>query len=61
LNFGELDRNEQGCCGTAEWHKTTFVNYLRITFRWGGFPGWERDSNPPHEAIARLTEGLISI
>jgi hypothetical protein len=50
-----------------EWHKTTFVNYLRITFRWAParvrkrFPGWERDSNPPHEAIARLTEGLLPI
>ncbi len=25
-----------------EWHETYFVDYLRIAFRWGGFPGWER-------------------
>jgi hypothetical protein len=27
-----------------ERHQTTFVNYLRICFRWGGFPGWDRGS-----------------
>lgn len=26
----------------GECHDTTFVNYLRICFRWGGFPGWDR-------------------
>ncbi len=26
----------------TEWHRTTFVNYLRICFRYAGFPGWER-------------------
>ena len=25
-----------------EWHDTTFVEYLRVAFRWGGFPGWQR-------------------
>lgn len=25
-----------------EWHNTTFVNYLRICFRYGGFPGIEK-------------------
>jgi hypothetical protein len=25
-----------------EWHKTTFVNYLELAVRWGGFPGLER-------------------
>ncbi len=25
-----------------EWHETTLVEYLRLCFRWGGFPGWER-------------------
>jgi hypothetical protein len=24
-----------------EWHETTFVNYLRLCFRWGGMPGLE--------------------
>jgi hypothetical protein len=26
-----------------EPHRTTFVNHLRIAFRWGGFPGWDPD------------------
>jgi hypothetical protein len=44
-----------------EWHHTTFVNYLRKAFEWGGFPGWQRDKKPPREAIAKLTEGLLLI
>jgi len=39
----------------------TFVNYLRHVFQWGGFPGWRCDPNPPREAIAALTEGLLAI
>ena len=27
-----------------ERHGTTFVNYLRIAFVWGGFPGWDPDA-----------------
>jgi hypothetical protein len=44
-----------------EWRCTSFVNYLRKAFEWGGFPGWERDANPPRAAIAELTEGLLPI
>jgi hypothetical protein len=44
-----------------EWHNTTFVKYLRIAFQWGGFPGWEREKNPPREAIAKLSEGLLPL
>jgi hypothetical protein len=25
-----------------EWHQTTFVSYLELAVRWGGFPGLER-------------------
>ena len=25
-----------------EWHQTTFVKYLELAVRWGGFPGLER-------------------
>jgi hypothetical protein len=39
----------------------TLVNYLRNAFAWGGFPGWKRNSNPPREAIAKLTEGLLPL
>ena len=45
----------------AEWHHTTFVNYLRICFRWGGFPGWERVEPRPDSDLAFLTEGLLPI
>jgi len=42
-----------------DWHKTSFVNYLRIAFQWGGFPGWERYSQRPEKEIAYLREGLL--
>ena len=53
----------------AEPHLTTFVNYLRIAFQWGGFPGWERGlrdgwaqpSIPPPELISELRGRLISL
>jgi len=40
-----------------EWHHTTFLDYLEIAIRFGGFPGLERcpDHNWP---IARLNRGL---
>jgi hypothetical protein len=44
-----------------EWRNTTFVNYLRKAFEWAGFPGWERDPNPPREMISKLTEGLLPL
>jgi hypothetical protein len=42
-----------------DWHQTSFVNYLRIAFQWGGFPGWERYSERPEKEIAYLREGLL--
>jgi hypothetical protein len=47
----------------GEWHETTFVNYLRACFKWGGFPGFARYSPEalPREALAYLTEGLLSL
>lgn len=44
-----------------ERHQTTFVNYLRISFQWGGFPGFadlpERER--PTQKLAELTLDLI--
>jgi hypothetical protein len=37
---------------------TTFVEYLRVCFRWGAFPGLRASANPPREELAYLTEGL---
>ena len=31
-----------------EPHSTTFANYLRIAFRWGGFPGWDPEQPTRH-------------
>jgi hypothetical protein len=40
-----------------EWHKTTFLNYLEIALKWGGFPGLER--SPKHTwPIVKLVQGL---
>lgn len=44
-----------------EWHDTTFVNYLRICFKWGGFPGLECKRRRPEKELAFLTEGLLPI
>lgn len=45
----------------GEWHDTTFVNYLRICFRWAGLPGLQLSPNPPLRDLAYLTEGLLPI
>jgi hypothetical protein len=42
-----------------DWHRTSFVSYLRIAFEWGGFPGWERYSKRPEKDLAYLREGLL--
>ena len=39
----------------------TFVEYLRESFRWGGFPGFKRSNNPPTEELAFLTKDLLPI
>jgi hypothetical protein len=44
-----------------EEHETAFVNYLRICFRWGGFPGWERIEQRPEQDLAFLTADLLPI
>ncbi len=57
-----------------EWHETTFVDYLRICFRWGGFPGWampDEQWSPspgwstyearPREHLAYLSRDLLPL
>jgi hypothetical protein len=39
----------------------TFVEYLRICFRWGGFPGLRASTKPPREELAYLTQGLTAL
>jgi hypothetical protein len=45
----------------GEPHRTSFVSYLRIAFRWGGFPGWETQPKRPEKELKFLTEGLLPI
>ncbi len=45
----------------GERHNAYFIDYLRICFRWGGFPGFEFASKPPRHDLAYLAEGLIPI
>jgi hypothetical protein len=51
-----------------EPHQTTFVNYLRLTFRTAGMPGWERDpsqgdewglpNQPPPQFLTEISQQL---
>jgi hypothetical protein len=46
------------------WHKTTFIGYLRVCLRWGGFAGFEDANTRPEgidTVISRLTQGLQQI
>jgi hypothetical protein len=45
----------------VDWKRGFFVEYLRRVFAWGGFPGWERHSNPPMGLIRELTHRLQPI
>lgn len=44
-----------------EPHHTTFVNYLRTCFRWGGFPGFEHAKEYPRKDLLALTKDLLPI
>jgi len=39
----------------------TLVEYLRWSFQWGGFPGWEKQTNRPEKELAFLRDGLLPI
>ena len=56
-----LPKPSADTCLSGEWHQTTFVNYLRICFRWGGLPGLHMSPNPPFRDLAYLTEGLLPL
>jgi hypothetical protein len=44
-----------------ERNNTTFVNYLRICFRYGGFPGFRWDKKAIPKEISFLVDGLKNI
>jgi hypothetical protein len=41
-------------------YEVDFVEYLRLAFHWGGFPGWEEAGASAPPEIASLREGLIA-
>jgi hypothetical protein len=45
------------------WFEVNFINYLRESFQWGGFPGLSRYPLPPNlrELIQYLSQGLLPI
>lgn len=47
----------------TERHRTTFVNYLRICFRWAGFPKLEQIPGDPRavSALSALTRDLLPL
>lgn len=47
-----------------EWHRTTFVDYLRVSLRWAGLPGLERMAQAAGGTpldMSTLTQGLLPI
>lgn len=44
-----------------EGHDLSFVDYLRLAFKWGGFPGYARMPAKAPKLIASLREGLLPI
>ena len=44
-----------------ERHQTTFVNYLRICFAYGGFPGCQWHNRDIPKIMAQLSDGLLPI
>lgn len=45
----------------GEPHDLSFVDYVRLACRWGGFPGLQFGGHAPEEAIRDLTKGLLPL
>ena len=39
----------------------TFVGYLRLSFQWGGFPGWANYEKRPEKELDFLRKGLLPV
>lgn len=44
-----------------EWGEMTFVEYLRLSFEWAGFPGLQEIANRDETLLALLKEGLLPL
>jgi hypothetical protein len=47
------------CQVKEERHETTFVNMLRICFKWGGFPGFQLEHAEPPAICQELAQGML--
>lgn len=45
----------------GDWEGTTFVEYLREVFCWGGFPGFRKIEDAPIDLLAFLAKDLLPI
>jgi hypothetical protein len=45
----------------TDWGNLTFVQYLRLSFQWGGFPGLREYDQRDESALSKLKEGLLPI
>ena len=43
----------------TNWREFTFVEYLRFSFEWAGFPGLHEYDNADEKLLASLKEGLL--
>jgi hypothetical protein len=41
--------------------QTTFVEHLRLAFRWGGFPGWGQQTDRPEDELRFLVKNLLPL
>jgi hypothetical protein len=51
----------EGADGIYSLTGDRFVDYLRKSFKWGGFPGWRNYEHRPESELAHLAEGLLPI
>jgi hypothetical protein len=56
-----IDVPNEGADGICTITGDRFVDYLRLSFRWGGFPGWRNYENRPDVELKYLAEGLLEI
>jgi hypothetical protein len=45
----------------TDWGDLTFVEYLRLSFQWGGFPGLKDYPERDEAVLSKLKEGLLPI
>jgi hypothetical protein len=48
-------------CSQTSGTKLPFLDYLRLAFRWAGFPGLDRhaERRDVQDFVARFSEGLL--